>query len=71
MKAVLTEVLACVVFASIVHLAIIFTFRRAVGELLGIPFVALPVFEMFLVFQLAMALVRYLKPAGGKSNFAR
>lgn len=32
----LAQVLACILFASIVYLAIFFTFRQAVGELSGI-----------------------------------
>jgi hypothetical protein len=60
-KATLAQVLACTLFASIVHLGIVFTFHRAVGELSGISFSALAVFEMFLVFQLMMAVVRYLR----------
>lgn len=60
-KATLAQVLGCILFASIVHLGIVFTFRRPVGELSGISFSALAVFEMFLVFQLMMAVVRYLR----------
>ncbi len=60
-KATLAQVLASVLFASIVHLAIVFTFRQALGELSGISFSALAVFEMFLLFQLLMVVVRYLR----------
>jgi hypothetical protein len=60
-KATLAQVLACILFASIVHLGIVFTFRHAAGGLSGISFSALAVFEMFLVFQLTMAVVRYLR----------
>jgi hypothetical protein len=60
-KATLAQVLACILFASIVHLGIVFTFRHTVSELSGISFSALAVFEMFLVFQLMMAVGRYLR----------
>ena len=60
-KATLAQVLACILFGSIVHLAIVLTFRHAVGELSGLSFSALAVFEMFLVFQLLMVVVRYLR----------
>ncbi len=60
-KATLAQVLAYILFASIVHLVIVFTFRQAVGDLSGISFSALAVFEMFLVFQLLMVVIRYLR----------
>ncbi len=60
-KATLAQVFAGVLFASVVHLAIVFRFRQVVGELSGISFSAVAVFEMFLVFQLLMAVVRYLR----------
>jgi cell division protein FtsW (lipid II flippase) len=59
-KANLAQVFACILFASIVHLAIVFTFGQPVDELSGISFSALAVVEMFLVFQLPMFIVRYL-----------
>ena len=61
LKATLAQVLAYILLASFVHLAIVVTFRQAAGELSGIAFAALAVFEMFLVFQLLMAVVRYLR----------
>jgi hypothetical protein len=61
MKATVAQVFAYTLFATIVHLAIVFTFRSAAGELSGIFFSVLAVLEMFLVFQLLMVVVRYLR----------
>lgn len=61
MKATLVQMLGYVLFVSLVHLAIVFTFRHAAGELSGITFAAVAVFEMFFVFQLLMLVVRYLR----------
>jgi len=61
LKATLVQVLACVTFAGVVHLAIIFALRQATEQLSGISFSALAVGEMFLVFGLSMAVVRYLR----------
>ena len=60
MKATLVQILAYVLFASLVHLAIVFTFRHAADELSGITFAALAVFEMFFLFQLLILVARYL-----------
>jgi hypothetical protein len=60
-KAKVGQVLAYVLLASIMHLALVFTFRHAVGELSGISFSALAIIEMFLVFRVLMALARYLR----------
>ena len=60
-KATLPQVFGCVLFAGIVHLAIIFAFRQTIDQLSGLVFSALAVFEMFLVFELAMVVVRNLK----------
>ena len=60
MKARVVQIVSYVLFASLVHLAIVFTFRHAAVELSGITFAALAVFEMFFVFQLLMLVVRYL-----------
>ena len=61
LKATAAQVIACVLFGAIVHLAIIFAFRQAVEHLSGITFSALAVCEMFLVFELLMNVVRYLR----------
>jgi branched-subunit amino acid transport protein AzlD len=61
MKATLVQILGYVLFASLVHLAIVFTFRHAASELSGITFAAAAVFEMFFVFQVLMLVVRYLR----------
>jgi hypothetical protein len=67
LKATLGQVLAYILLASFVHLAIVFAFRQAAGELSGITFAALAVFEMFLVFQLLMAVARYLGAGDSKA----
>lgn len=56
----LVQVLACILFASTVHLAVIFGFRQTVEGLPGLSFSALAVCEMFLIFGLSMAVVPYL-----------
>ena len=61
MKATLIQMFGYVLFASLVHLAIVFTFRHAAGELSGMTFAAVAVFEMFFVFQLLMLILRYLR----------
>lgn len=61
LKSTLIQVLECVLFASIVHLAIVFASREAVDQLSGLLFSVLAVFEMFVVFELAMAVTRYLR----------
>jgi hypothetical protein len=68
MKATLVQILAYILFASLVHLAIVFTFRHAAGELSGITFAALAVLEMFFVFQLLMLVVRYLRSGDSDSS---
>ncbi len=61
LKATLVQVLACTMFAGIIHLAIIFALRQVAEQLSGISFSALVVCEMFLVFGLTMMLVRWLR----------
>jgi hypothetical protein len=61
LKATLLQVLGCVLFAGIVHLAIIFAFRQFVDQLSGMLFSALAVFEILLVFELATRVFRYLR----------
>jgi drug/metabolite transporter (DMT)-like permease len=56
----LVRVLACILFACIVHLAVIFGFSQTVAQLSGLSFSALAVWEMFLTFVLSMAVVPYL-----------
>ncbi len=60
-KATLVQVVACVVFASIVHLAVVFGFRQTVGRLPGLVFSALAVWELFLVWLLTLQVARYLR----------
>lgn len=57
----LSQVLAYVLLAGVVHLALVFTFSHAVGELSGISFSAFAILEMFFIFRVLMTLVRYLR----------
>jgi len=61
LKLTLVQMVECVLFAGIAHLSIIFALRRTVDQLSGMLFSALAVFEMFLVFVVAMFVVRYLR----------
>jgi hypothetical protein len=60
-KTPLLQLATCILFASTVHVVIVFGFRQAVGQLAGIPFAGLAVPEIFLVFLLTEGLARYLK----------
>ena len=60
-KATVFQVLACLIFASVVHLAIGFVFRHAVGQLPGISFSALVVLEYFIVVQLVLQGLQYFR----------
>lgn len=60
-KATIPQVLACVLFASIVNLAIAFGFRQATSQLPGLSFSAWAVLEMFLLVQLLVWVARHLK----------
>lgn len=51
-KATVIQALACVLFASVVHLAIGFGFRQVLEQLSGISFSAWVVLELFLLVQL-------------------
>ncbi len=63
LKTTLPQMLTCILLASIVHLVIILTFRQAVNQLPSLFFSGLAVLEMFLVFELAMVAVRFLRSA--------
>jgi putative effector of murein hydrolase len=63
MKATTMQVLACVVFGSVVHVVIAFLFRQAFAQLPGISFSAFAVLEMFLVWLLTLQVARFLKAA--------
>ena len=56
-----TQALICVLLANIVHVALVYVFRQIVDTVSGISFAALGVFEMFLLFNLAIAVARYLR----------
>jgi hypothetical protein len=60
-KATVVQVLACVLFATVVHLTIGFGFRQALGRLSGISFSAWIVLEMFLLVQLLVQVIPYFK----------
>jgi CHASE2 domain-containing sensor protein len=62
-KATVFQVIACVLFASVVHLAVGFAFRNAVGQLSGLSFSAWVVLEMFLLVQLLVQVIPHLKSA--------
>jgi len=63
-KATFVQVIACVLFASIVHLAIWFGLRQTLGQLSGIAFSAWAILEIFLLVQLLVWVVQHLRPAG-------
>jgi hypothetical protein len=60
-KATAVQVLACVLFASFVHLAIGFGFRRVLGQLSGISFSVWVVLELFLLVQFLVRVIPHLK----------
>jgi hypothetical protein len=60
-KITVVQVIACVVFASVVHLAIGFGFRQPLEQLSGIGFSACVVLELFLLVQLLVQVITYLK----------
>jgi hypothetical protein len=62
-KASLVQAVACVLFACVIHLAIGFGFRQAFGQLSGINFSACAVLETFILVQLSVQMVQYLKSA--------
>jgi hypothetical protein len=59
MKAAISQVLRYVLFASAVHLVIVFLFRQTIGRLSGMTFSALALLEMFLVVLLTVQVARY------------
>ena len=61
-KATLVQVLAGILFSSVVHLGIIFVFRQAVGQLPAISFLPLVILEMFFVGVLSEQAVLRLIP---------
>jgi uncharacterized membrane protein AbrB (regulator of aidB expression) len=63
LKATLPQLLAGILFASLVHLVIILSFRQAVNQLSGLSFSGLAGLEMFFVFELSVVAVRYLRSA--------
>jgi hypothetical protein len=61
-KATIAQVVACVLFASVVNLVLALSFRRALGQLRGLSFWPLAVFELFLLVQLSVWIVQHLRP---------
>ena len=59
--ATLVQVLAFVLFATIVHLGVVLGFRQTVSRLPGLVFSALAVWELFLVWLLTMQVARHLR----------
>jgi hypothetical protein len=57
-KATIIQMLACGLFASVVHLALGFGFRQAISQLPGISFSAWAVIEVFLLVQLFVQVVQ-------------
>lgn len=60
-RATTVEVFACVLFSSVVHLAIGFGFRQAVGQLSGMGFSAWVALETFLLVLALVQVLQYLK----------
>jgi len=60
-KATYLQVIACVLFASVVQLALGLGFREAIGQLPGISFSAWAVLEVFLLLQLLVRVIQRLK----------
>jgi hypothetical protein len=60
-KATFVQLLACVLFATVVHLAIGFGFRQAFGQLSGMSFSAWAVLEMYLLVMLSFQVIQHLK----------
>jgi hydrogenase-4 membrane subunit HyfE len=65
-KATLLHTLASVLFAILMQLGILFSFRQVVEELPGISYSALAVFEIFLAFLLSIRVALYFKRATSK-----
>jgi hypothetical protein len=63
----LLQMLASVLFATLVQLGILFGFRQIVDQLPGINYSALAVLEMFLVWQLTVQVAHYLS-SGGRAS---
>ncbi len=61
MKATYVQVIACVLFASVVQLTLGFRFREAIGQLPGVSFSAWAVLEVFLLVQLLEQVIQRLK----------
>jgi hypothetical protein len=59
-KATVVQVLACVLFASVVNLTLAFSFRHAINQLRGLSFWSLAVLEIFFLVQLSVWVVQHL-----------
>jgi len=54
------QVVACVLFGGIVHLAVLIGLRPTIAQLSGILFAAFATFEGFLIVELQLQVLRYL-----------
>jgi hypothetical protein len=62
-KATFFQAMACVLFASVVHLAIGFGFQQTVANLSGLSYSAWTVLEIFILVQLLVWVVQHLRSA--------
>jgi hypothetical protein len=60
-KAAAVQVVGCVLFAILVHLAIGYGFRQVLEQFSGLSFSACVVLEMFFLVQLSGGIIRHLK----------
>ncbi len=60
-KATAVQAFSAAMIAGLVQFVVVFVFRQIVEESSGISFSSLAVFEMFIVFSLAMWMARYLR----------
>jgi|SRR5690348_2856575 len=59
--AAVVQVFECLLFATVIHLAIVFGFHQVVGQLSGVDFITLVILEIFLVLQLTVRVAQYLR----------
>lgn len=60
-KATFLQIIASVLFATLVQLGIMFGFRQTVDQLPGMTYSALAVIEIFLIWLLTLRVAQYLK----------
>ena len=64
-KATVVQVVACVLLASVVHLAIGFGFQQTLDQLSGISYSVWAILEIFILVQLLVWVVQHLRSAWG------